>query len=213
MRGIIIASLLAACSAKKTNSPQPQDDAGARVYSVATDKAVAKAIKEATGQGFGEECIHRPEALADVVVVGSFASDRGCMPIGAFVKGQWLRTKALLESGLSTYGWQSMSPKEQDTLATLWIEEVILTYRGSRFLTKAEPAFEFPDTPAFLPLQSQRVNSEVAVGGWTARPSGMINESSYLYSEYAIATNGAITARGRASFGVPGPRLREAQLK
>ena len=174
-----------------------------------TDDGVRTAYKRATGFALDPQdpCIRRT-GVRGVVILGSFADDRGCMMHGGFVGGEWLDGERLAVEGLPKLGWKEMEPAEQTKLARPWAEEVLYYWDGS-FLETEVKAFSFSDTPTFAAPTTKAEKGHLIVTAWTRLPSGMLDQSAFSQIEFLFAKNGAVTRTRRSSFAVEGARLRQ----
>lgn len=174
---------------------------------LATDDGVRAAFKKATGKDLHEDdCIGRP-GVKDVVVVGSFAHDRGCDLDGGFVGGTWMDRKAMGHKGLAALGWAEMDAKARAELATQWSHRVLYHWGGS-VVRKTEKAFELEDTPAFTAPSTATDGDAVLVTFWVEEPPGMQDIDIFEQVELRFAADGAITRSKKGSFSVDGSRVR-----
>jgi hypothetical protein len=175
-----------------------------------SDEAVAEAFGKATGKQISKEdiCIERPESFKDVVVVGFFAHDRGCMPAGYFVGGAWIEQRdAAAKVALSGAGWATADEETRKKLATDWFMDVIYAFDGSPVESKtsafgvAGVSFEAPSTTA--------KDGVITVSAWIREPSGMVWEESYF--KYTATFSSDLTVGGQSSdaFSVPGEMLKD----
>lgn len=173
--------------------------------------AVREAVKKATGQDPGEDvCAEWPPSFPRVVVVGSFAHDRGCTFDGLLVDRTWLTGgEGVSAAGLASAGWAEADMYSREKLAKAWVEEVEQAF-GGHFVQASTTAFTFDDTPAFDPVRVRTTKVlGVVVEGWIAEPSGMVWEESYHYVEYRFDREGNLKATSERSFSVAGERIQE----
>ena len=176
-------------------------------------KAVREAYRAAMGRDLGEEvdCVQWPEAFAHVVLVGTFAHDRGCMLEGFFIDRTWYdgRRSDAVADGLATVGWADAAIDEREVLARAWIDSVTHAFDG-QFVREEQTAFVFEDTPAFEPVQVKALeDGGVLVSGWVSLPSGMVWESAYHFMEYRFDRQGALSRTSSRGFSVEGERIRD----
>lgn len=179
--------------------------------SLSTNEEVRRAYADASGRTLSDDaCIERPGSFPSIVMVGGFAHDRGCSMESLFIDGKLQdRTSAGSWSlrTLETVGFVAAERARQEEIARLYVDEVVHAF-GGRFVTATGPAFELEDTPAFTPVAVADHHEGFVIRGWTRRPSGMVDESGFLFMEYAFAPNGQVTATRGETFTVPGDRLR-----
>lgn len=146
------------------------------------------AVTKARGRDPGEDvCAAWPQTFPKVVVVGGFAHDRGCMPIGAFVGRKWFdRMDEATVAGLTSAGWVDGALEKREPLARAWVQEVLQAF-GGHFVTEPTRAFELDDTPEFTPVGVRATESlGVVVSGWVQEPPGMVYEETYALVEYRL---------------------------
>lgn len=179
--------------------------------SLATNEAVRKAYADATGHKLDKnDCIERPSDFPGVVLVGGFANDRGCSMQGLFIDGKLQdRTSAGSWSlrVLETVDFANADRPRQEEIARMYVDGIVHVF-GGRFVTTASKAFEFDDTPAFTPVSVADHHEGFVIKGWTGLPSGMLDESGFVFMEYAFAPSGQVTATRGERFTVDGSRLR-----
>jgi hypothetical protein len=177
-------------------------------------EAVRKAHEAATGTDLGEGiCAVWPNDFSRIVVVGSFANDRGCMTEGLFVDGAWYdgRRADAVTAGLATRGWIGASSDERQRLARGWVDAVVHAFGGS-FVEEATTAFGFDDTPAFEPVRVRaHEGTGVMVSGWVAKPPGMLWEDAYAFIEYAFDDDAVLRRTVSREFAVAGDRIQAAE--
>jgi hypothetical protein len=188
------------------DKPKPEPEPAQ--LDLSTDEAVRAAYKKETGKELDADdgCIGRT-GVKDVIVIGSFAHDRGCDVVGAFVNGKLLDPNELSQEGLSLAGWREMGADERPSFALQWAEKVVFHWGGS-FVAKSEKAFEFEDTPTFVAPASTTEGEEVVVRMWVEEPPGMQDRDDFNLVELRISADGAVSRAVKDSFGVPGERVR-----
>lgn len=175
--------------------------------SLGTDEEVQAAFEAATGGKWHEDdCIGRTE-VKDVILVGSFAHDRGCDTEGAFVGGEWITNEVLLKEGLGRVGWGEMSADERPAFALKWIERVLFHWGGD-VVNESTKAFEFDDTPAFAAPKAEVQGDEVVATMWVVEPPGMQDIDAFNQLEVRIGADGAVTQSTKESFSIEGERVR-----
>jgi protein-tyrosine phosphatase len=93
-------------------------------YDVRTDVALKKALAEAAKIELSERsasCVSRMSgAFSHVILVGSFADDRGCFSRGYFADGIYVTSREHAKEALATAGWADRA--KRIGLATTWVE-------------------------------------------------------------------------------------------
>lgn len=223
-RALVVASCLLACSqpgagatggAPQTPPPATPEPAPKKPAEPAPapfapdDRAAVRAALAQAGVEFGDDdCIEWPGSFPRVVVVGSFAHDRGCRTTGLFVDRTYLPTGGDV-AGLATRDFVAARLADKEAIARAWIDEVVHAF-GGEFVTEPTPAFTFDDLPKYTPVivRENKIGG-VVVEGWTAVPPGMNDESAFVLMHYQFAPDGALTAESRQRFAVDGQRLRD----
>ena len=173
--------LLAAFACNALNLP---------LWDLSTDSGVLQAYNTITEQNIAPDdfCIHRPNRLKEVVVVGGFAHDRGCDGDELFV-GQTLgHFDHLTDEGLALNGWSDRGNRED--LALLWVGEVILAWRSpvhaeNEDFTKAN----IPFSPPIVQILS---DGSVQVELWVQEPAGMMPEANYTFLRVVFEADGSL---------------------
>jgi hypothetical protein len=149
-------------------------------YDLSTDEGVDKAREAMRGeklQGYGKGCIKRPSEMPEIILVGTFAHDRGCMLEGAFVKKYFLSGQEnLSRAALKSLGWQKADSIGREELALKWTRLGLLAFGGSP-LAKANE--NFGDRDFHAPQAATNEDKNVTVTLWTRRPAGMRCETGY----------------------------------
>ena len=173
-----------------------------------SDQGVSAALERSTGRGLSDRhpCVDRLDSV-DVIVVGDFAYDHGCMLRGAFINGTWLDAEQLASKALGKLGWTKLTSTEREQTGRVFIEEVIL-YGQGRFMRYSHEAFSLSDTPSFEEPKVWSKGSEVKVIAWLHEPSGMMPIEEFRQVEVTIDSKGQVRSRGVSSFSVPMKRLR-----
>jgi hypothetical protein len=160
------------------------------LWDLSTDSGVLLAYNTITEQHLAPDdfCIHHPNGLKEVVVVGGFAHDLGCKGDELFV-GQTLgHFDHLTDEGLALNGWNNGTGREE--LALLWVEEVILAWR-SPVPTENED-FTKVGIP-FSPPTAQTLNDDrVLVELWVREPAGMLPEANYTFLRVVFEADGRL---------------------
>ena len=173
-----------------------------------TDEGVSAALERSTGRGLSDRhpCVDRLDSV-DVIVVGDFAYDRGCMLRGAFINGTWLEADQLASKALEKLGWTKLTSTEREQTGRIFIEEVIL-YGQGRILKYSHKAFSLTDTPSLEEPKLWSKGTQVKLRAWLHEPSGMMPIEEFRQIEVTIDSEGQVQSRGVSSFSVPMKRLR-----
>lgn len=175
---------------------------------LSTDEGVRAAYAKQTGEKLDERhgCTGRT-GVKDVVVVGSFASDRGCILTGAFVAGRFITGDRLPTEGLAGAGWDTVAAADRPAFALQWAEKVLFHWGGD-FVASSDKAFDFDDTPPFAPPAAVAEGDVVVVTAWVEEPPGMMDQDAFVLVELRFSSAGAVTRATKAQFAVAGERLR-----
>jgi hypothetical protein len=175
-------------------------------YDLSTDEGVNAAREAMLGKklsGYGKACIKRPEELPEIIMVGSFAHDRGCMLEGAFVKKYFLssREENLSRAALKSLGWQKAGSEKRDELALKWTRFGLLAFGGYP-LVKANEDFDGREFQE--PQTATGEDENVTVTLWMRQPAGMRCETNYQRSSFIFNEDGSLRERKtRDGFAVP----------
>jgi hypothetical protein len=136
-----------------------------------------------------EVCIERPVALKGIVIVGTFAHDRGCRFDSAFVNGKrYIDEKDATKAGLKHLGWLKINKEERENLALSWTKHALLKF--SHPLEKATAEFDQPDTKKFEPPKSTtNEDGSVKVILWIQQPAGMQPITYFDLLEYSFGND------------------------
>lgn len=215
MRRALVISVLAACQPVQvvpggaSGAPLPPAQAQAS-FAQGDKQAVQAALKDAGVELDGDACVAWPSSFPRVVVVGTFAHDRGCDTIGLFVDRRWTPGGDEV-AGLSTRAFASAAQTDKESLARAWIDEVVHVFGGS-FVTSEHVAFTLGRGPPYTPVlvRANKIDG-VVVEGWEIGRSGMRDESTFTFATYRFAPDGRLTAETKQSFTVDGATLRKAE--
>ncbi|MFZ5554563.1 MAG: hypothetical protein ACOZCO_15695 [Bacteroidota bacterium] len=181
---ISIVLLFFSCSSseekKKNNLPD-----------LSTDEAVVKEVNKGRENTIEKEdiCIERPEAFKDLILVGFFADDRGCMFETAFYKNEKIDVEKASSQILIDNGWEKRENKAD--LALEWVTnvsalwETVVSERPEYFDTTGEHVFSAPE------IQLQE-NGGVIIKTWIKEPAGMAPEDEYYLLRIDFSDKGKI---------------------
>lgn len=198
-------------SSAKASGKGEDGDAATQPFDRDDDEAVREAFEKATGRALDEhDCVVWPRSFERVVLVGSFANDRGCMHEGMFIDRTW-HEKGGAQAALATAGWDDADIEKRQELARAWVEQASQAF-GGRFVDKSQTAFEFEDTPDFEPVRVRATQElGVVVSGWVEEPAGMVWESAYRFVEYRFGRDGSVERTLGKQFSVEGQRIKDAR--
>jgi len=174
-------------------------------YDLSTDEGVAAAREAKRGKkldNYSKGCIKRPEELPEIILVGSFAHDRGCMLDGAFVKKYFLsKQENLSRAALESLGWRKADASRREEMALKWTRFGLLSFDGHP-LDKANENFKDRDFHA--PQTATGEAESVTVTLWTRQPSGMLCRTGYERLSFTFAKDGSLQERkSLESFSIP----------
>lgn len=177
-------------------------------YDLSTDAGVNEARQAMRGKNpsnYGKGCIKRPAALPEIILVGSFAHDRGCMLEGAFVKKYFLaaREESFSRAALKSLGWQKADAEAREKMALKWTQFGLLSF-GSYPLDKADAEEDFKGREFQAPQTATDEDKNVAVTLWTRQPAGMRCETNYRRLSFIFAEDGSLKERKNLeNFSIP----------
>lgn len=177
-------------------------------YDLSTDEGVNEAREAIHGKkpgNYGRGCIKRPAELPEIILVGSFAHDRGCMLEGAFVKKYYLsaREENLSRAALKSLGWQKAGAGEREKLALKWTQFGLSAFGGYP-IVKANEEEDFKDREFQAPQTATDEDKNVAVTLWMRLPAGMRCQTSYQRLSFIFAEDGSLKERKNVdSFSIP----------
>ncbi len=132
-------------------------------------------------------CIRRDRELP-LVVVGTFAFDRGCMFDGVFVNARYFGKSdaALSEGVLDTLGWKAANQEQREKLVQAWVVKGLLAF--VKVLHQKNEDFE---NRSFQPPQVvSKEGGEISITLWLRMPSGRVRGRSYILREYRFSKDG-----------------------
>jgi len=171
MRNLLFFLLfIVACSAPGENTKTPID--------LSTDEKVMAELNKGRKEPLeeGEVCIERPEEFKDLILIGYFADDRGCMLGDAFYKGEKIDIEKSSSKILMDNGWAER--KNKADLALEWVVnvsalwETVVSEEPDNFDTTGEHIFSAPEIQLLD-------NGSVIIKCWIKEPSGMAPEDEY----------------------------------
>jgi hypothetical protein len=160
-------------------------------FDLSTNDGVNAAREAISGKKIDERsknCIQRDRSLPGIVVVGSFAFDRGCRLDGVFVNSRYIGTddKGMSKGALETLGWKTAKQPQREKLAQAWVEQGLLG-----FLTVVSKENEHFAGRAFQPPQTVTgAGAETVVTLWIRLPAGRARGTAYQRREYRFSKDG-----------------------
>lgn len=166
-------------------------------YDLSTDEGVAAALETLTGKKMDRRsltCIRRDRELP-LVVVGSFAFDRGCGFDGVFVNARYFGQSdaALSEGVLNTLGWKAANQEQREKLVQAWVVKGLLAF--VKVLHQKNEDFE---NRSFQPPQVvSKEGGEISITLWLRMPSGRVRGRSYILREYRFSKDGVFVGSSK----------------
>ncbi len=151
----------------------------------ATKAGVVQVVSELGGEAMDDDdsCVSWPKSFPGVVLLGSFAHDRGCMRTGAVLDCKtYVKDWPDAASVLARAGWADANADSRVAIAERYIEEVATEYGGS---TARDPA---------RPKYTARGGGVVA-DVWVDRPSGMRRGRVTDLYRYTFTKAGTVNAK------------------
>ncbi|HEY1558793.1 MAG TPA: hypothetical protein VGF94_28415 [Kofleriaceae bacterium] len=150
--------------------------AGPHKYDVSDDAKLDKAVQAELHHAADHNCTERMTGdFKKVVLVGSFANDRGCMAEGYFADGVYVADRGKSAPALAASGWSDA--KKRGDLAVAWAKEMT----GDSF--------------AGDPKAVAGKDGSVVVTGWVNDPVGMIPEQHSEQLEFRFTPAGDVTTK------------------
>ncbi|KAA3662872.1 MAG: hypothetical protein DWQ04_12280 [Chloroflexi bacterium] len=175
---IVLLSLLAAC----TQNDEP-------IYDLSTDEGVQRAYEQEKGEGVQvvNFCMERPSSLQDIILVGFFADDAGCLYDEMFVDGELGTIRDMTAAGLAHNGWADESQRE--ALALIWAEAIIFVEVA--MMQQENDDFISESQPFSPPSATLNDDGSVTLEIWVEYPGGMLPETTYKLHEIKILADGS----------------------
>lgn len=146
---------------------------------LSTDEGVMKFYCWETGMVYEEAkdwiCVERFADHDNVIVIGAFAHDRGCMIRSLIVDKEVGNWREMIPVALNTMGWENKATRE-DLLMKL-IHELDMGWGG----VVDQPSEEFKKGPPnkFFPPSVTTGEDGYSVDFWVLEPGGMLPENAY----------------------------------
>lgn len=173
-------------------------------YDLSTIERVNAAREAKLGKRLDEEskgCVVIPKELPNIILLGSFAYDRGCELEGAIInKRGVLPGKDLSRVALESLGWKSADAEKRKEIALRWVQFGLLAFENP--LTQATE--DFTDQQFQTPQSVANADGSIAVSLWIRRLPGMRCESAYDKLLYQFTKDGALAdSTADKSFSIP----------
>lgn len=191
---VIVISLASGSASSGLASTQGRE---AAQYDLSTDEGVAAALETLTGKKIDRRsrtCIRRDRELP-LVVVGSFAFDRGCGFGGVFVNNRYFDKSdaALSEGVLDTLGWKAASQEQREKLVQAWVVKGLLAF--VKVLHQKNEDFE---NRSFQPPQVvSKEGGEFSITLWLRMPAGRVRGRNYILREYRFSKDGSFVGSSK----------------
>jgi len=175
-------------------------------YDLSTNEGVNAAREAKLGkklQDYSKGCLKRPKELPEIILVGTFAYDRGCMLDGAFVKKYFLSRQDENFSGraLESLGWRKADSTKREEIALRWTQFGLLAFGGYP-IVKTDEDFNGREFRAPEALAGAAGGVEVVL--WTRQPAGMRCETNYQRLSFTFSDDGSLQERKSIdSFTIP----------
>jgi hypothetical protein len=166
-------------------------------YDLSTDEGVAAALETLTGKKMDRRnltCIRRGRELP-LVVVGSFAFDRGCVFDGVFVNTRYFGKSdaALSEGVLETLGWKTANQEQREKLVEAWVVKGLLAF----VKVLRQPNEDFQNRSFQAPQVVSKEGGEISMTLWLRMPSGRVRGRSYILREYRFSKDGGFVGSSK----------------
>ncbi len=181
----IFCLLLLACSDNSNDSTESNAD-------LSTDEKVLEELNKGRTDknkiNKDDICIERPEKFKDLILIGYFAHDRGCMGNEVFYKGNRSTIDKVTAEVLMDAGWKDKVQRE--AIAIQYVVKVLLQWE---IPLETEPEnFKSNGDYTFMPPTAITENSETTVSVWTREPPGMAREDYFYLFTVTFGKNGEI---------------------
>ncbi|HEX8734205.1 MAG TPA: hypothetical protein VF721_02710 [Pyrinomonadaceae bacterium] len=175
-------------------------------YDLSTNEGVNAAREQIRGkkpENMSKGCIKRPAELPEIILVGSFAYDRGCMLDGAFVKKYFLsrQDENLSKRALESLGWRKADSAKREEIALRWTQFGLLAFGGYPIVKTNE---DFDGREFHEPQSQTDEDKNVTVTLWIRQSTGMRCETNYQRASFIFNKDGNLQERKSIdSFTIP----------
>jgi hypothetical protein len=162
-------------------------------FDLSTNDGVNAAREALAGKKLDDRskrCIRRDPSLPGIVVVGSFAYDRGCRLQGAFLNSKYVAADegSMSRSALKALGWKTATQQQRESLAQAWVEKGLLGF--STVLSVKNEDFA---NHSFQPPQAvTKPAGVIVITLWVRLPAGRTRGITYQLREYRFLKNGEL---------------------
>lgn len=152
---------------------------------VRTDQAAITAYKQATGKDHDARCIVHSSTFPGLVVMGTFADDRGCIGEGVLVGCQW-NPKDAARQAMATSGWATADAAKKQMLALAWLSEITQTS-----VVASDPGGFAKVNKEWTPITATPgEDGSLTLELWERAPSGMLPINDYTRVKITFSANG-----------------------
>src|SRR5215207_9156469 len=165
-------------------------------YDLSTDEGLTAAREAASGKPLGaysKGCVSRSPALLNIIVVGSFAHDRGCAFQGVFIDSSYFEGEEsdLSQRALNALGWETSAAGRREELARLWVEKGLLSF----VTVLARKGDDLPSRRLEPPRALTTKDGEIVVTVWVRLPPGRRRGTAYQLLEYRFSDDAELLVR------------------
>jgi len=165
-------------------------------YDLSTEEGLTAAREAVSGKQLGaysKGCVRRSPDLLNIIVVGSFAHDRGCAFRGAFIGSSYFEGEesGLSQRALNALGWEASDAGRREELARLWVEKGLLSF----VTVLARKGGDFPIGRFQPPRAITTKDGEVVVRVWVRLPPGRRRGTACQLLEYRFSDNAELLGR------------------
>jgi hypothetical protein len=165
-------------------------------YDLSTDEGLTAAREAVRGKRLGaysKGCVRRSPDLLNIIVVGSFAHDRGCAFQGVFIDSGYFEGEEsdLSQSALNALGWETSDAGRREELAGLWVERGLLSF----VTVLARKSEDLPIRRFQPPRAMTTKDGEIVVTVWVQLPPGRRRGTAYQLLEYRFSDAAELLGR------------------
>ena len=165
-------------------------------YDLSTDEGLTAAREAASGlplAAYSKGCVRRSPSLLNIIVVGSFAHDRGCAFQGVFIDSSYFEGEEsdLSQRALNALGWETSAAGRREELARLWVEKGLLPF----VTVLARKGDDLPIRRFQPPRVMTTKDGEIVVTVWVRLPPGRRRGTAYQLLEYRFSDDAELLVR------------------
>jgi hypothetical protein len=173
-------------------------------YDLSTVEGVNVAREAKLGKTLDSQskgCVRIPEELPGIILLGSFAYDRGCALNGAIINKRGFSTdKDVSKLALESLGWGKAGAEKRKELALKWVQFGLLAFENP--LEQATK--DFTNQTFETPRAVSSADGSITVSLWVQEPAGMRCQSVYDKLIYRFLKDGILgETTTEKSFRVP----------